>query len=194
MKTKLAVLTVLLFLSPTVYALTDIAVGPYGGMSFPVANDDAKSGPMYGAQARVSLMSMISLGAHFRTTQFGNPSQTFFSGFPDIQEVTMEKDGGDVSEFGFDLYLGGVGAGMTGGNFYLMGSIGSYKWSRDYVQKDVTKAVYSFGPGFEYVLPMKLGIEARTLFEIVPNGDGGSWKNAIWLIGANYHINIAPGY
>jgi len=187
MKTKLAAFLIILIAAPA-FAIGDIAVGPFYGMAIPVANDQVKTGSMYGVQARVGLIPMLSLGAHFHSRAFGNPSFTFFEGEP--FEETMETDGGKVSSLGVDAYLGKSGGG-PGMNFYFMGSFGTYKWTREN-QADQSKTAFAIGPGLEFVLPMKLGIEGRAMFEVASTGDEGSWKNVLWFVGVNYHLGLGP--
>ncbi len=188
MKTQLAVLFVVAMMVPSAFAIGDITVGPYFGMAVPLANDDAESGALYGFQARVSLIPGLSIGGHYQSRGYGNPSQTFFEGTP--QEFTDEKDGGDVTSIGLDAYFGKAG-GMPGLNFYFMGSYGTYKWKRDN-QDEISKTAFAVGPGVELVLPMKVGIEGRALIEVAPTGESGSWKSFLWFVGINYHIGLGP--
>ena len=180
------ILLVIVMTASSAHAVMDIGVGAYGGMTIPVVNQDVEIGPLYGVQARVSVLSFLAVGIHFQSTSFGNPDEVFFEGTPN--EFTAEKDGGSVKTFGGDVYLGGAG-GTPGFNFFLVGSIGSYSWSREN-QEDITKASFKLGPGAEIVMPGGLGFEARGLFEVSPKGDDGSWKNAQWFVGVNYHFGL----
>ena len=182
MKAKVAVVLFLLALSSSALAVGDIAIGPFFGMNMPLANKDAKSGSMFGFQAKFSPIPFVAGGLHFQSRKFGDPSETFFYG-------SDTKDGGKISSVGFDLYLGKTSG--VGPNFYFMGSIGSYSWKRDNQEK-VSKTSYAVGPGLEIVLPVKVGIEGRALFEVVPTGDKGSWKNILWFLGVNYHLGLGP--
>lgn len=188
MKTQLTVLLVVAMMAPGAFAIGDIAIGPYFGIAMPLANDDAKSGALYGLQARVSLIPGLSIGGHYQSRGYGNPSQTFFEGTP--QEFTDEKDGGNVTSIGLDAYLGKTG-GAPGMNFYFLGSYGTYKWKRDNLD-DVSKTAFAIGPGIELVLPMKVGIEGRAMLEIAMTGESGSWKSFLWFVGLNYHIGLGP--
>jgi hypothetical protein len=180
MKTKVAVLLIILAMTTSAMALGDLSIGPFFGMNIPIANKDAKSGSMSGFQAKFSPITFVAGGLHFQSRNFGDPSKEFFYG-------SDTKDGGKISSIGFDLYLGKTSG--VGPNFYFIGSVGSYKWKRDN-QSDISKTSYSFGPGLEIVLPVKIGIEGRALLEIVPTGEKGSWKNFVWFIGANYHFGL----
>jgi hypothetical protein len=180
MKTKATILLIVLAMASSALAIGDISIGPFYGMSTPIANDNIKSGGMFGVQAKFAPTSFFAAGLHFQARKFGDPSQDLFYG-------SDTKDGGKVTSFGMDAYIGktsGIGA-----NPYFMASFGSYKWKRDNME-DISKMAYAFGPGLEVVLPMKLGIEGRGMLEITPTGDKGSWKSFIWFIGLNYHIGL----
>jgi len=157
-------------------------------MNIPVANDDAELGPLFGVQARLAFWEFLAIGAHYQGSNWGDPSQIFFEDQPN--QFESSKDGGTVQSFGGDLYLGRVGGG--GFNFFLVGSIGTFDWSRD--QGDISKMLYAAGLGFEINLPIHLGVEFRTMFEVSPyddnniDGGGGSYKNVNWFIGGNYHF------
>jgi len=194
MRSILLAVIVLAVASVPCFAVADLAVGAYGGMTIPVVNDEAELGPLFGLQARLSFFQFLAIGAHYHNANYGNPEQTFFEGTP--QEFTGSKDGGAVNAFSGDLYLGRVGG--QGFNFFLVGSIGSFSWSRD--AGDITKALYAAGLGFEIILPFNLGIEGRGTIEVIPYGGDelgnasgdGSYKNATWFIGANYHFGTTP--
>jgi len=185
MKSKLLVLLILLLAAPASFAIGDIAIGPYYGMVMPIGNDAVKSGMMYGAQAKVSLIPILSIGAHYSSRSYGNPTID--------SEILgeLEIDGGDVTSMGLDAFLGKTG-GMTGMNIYFSGSYGTFKWKRDSFE-DISKSSLAFGPGLEIVLPMKIGIEGRAMFEVASTGEEGTWKAVMWYIGLNYHINLSPG-
>ncbi len=180
MKTKLAVGLIVLALASSALALGDISIGPYYGMNIPIVNEEIKSGGMFGIQAKFAPISFLAAGLHFQSRNYGDPSAELFYG-------SDTKDGGKLQSFGMDAYLGKTSG--IGPNFYLMASIGSYKWTRDNME-DISKTAYAFGPGVEIVLPINLGIEGRGMLEVVPTGDKGSWKSFMWFIGLNYHIGL----
>jgi hypothetical protein len=188
MRTYLAAVILMVLLTPGLFAIGDIAVGPFFGMALPIANDNAESGSFYGVQARVGLMSGLSVGAHYHSRSYGNPSRTFFEGSQ--FETVMEVDGGSVTSFGVDAYLGKT-AGAPGFNLFLVGSYGTYKWTRDNFD-NISKTALAVGPGAELVLPMTLGIEGRAVFEMAFTGEEGTWKSLIWFVGANYHFGVGP--
>lgn len=168
-------------------AIGDISVGPFFGMSIPVVNDDAESGPLYGIQARVGIFSFVALGVHFQGVNYNDPELAFFQGTPN--EFTGQKDGGDATSFGVDAYLGSF-TGAPGVKFYLVGSVGSYSWDRSYTD-EVSEIMYGVGPGLEFAFPFNLGIEGRGMFEIVPKGNDATYKNVNWFVAVNYHFGLS---
>ena len=188
MNTKLKVLLLIFVLASFPKAQRDIAVGPYYGMAMPIVNDAAKSGMMFGIQGKVALIPMLSLGLHYSSRSYGNPSIIFHEGQP--SELELEIDGGNVSAFGADLYLGKSG-GLPGINFFMMGSFSTFKWTRDDYE-DVSETAFLFGPGLEIVLPMKLGIEGRAMLEVASTGNDATYKAGLFFIGINYHLSLKP--
>jgi len=165
-------------------ALTDISVGAFGGLNIPLVQDDTKSGNGFGLKAKVSPVPMIAGTAFFESRSFGDPELIIFG-------QTMTSDGGKVTSLGVEVMIGNVGGG-TGPHFYWTVGLSSYKWTRDN-QDDFSKVGYHLGPGFEFVFPASIGVEIRGKFEIVPIDGGGSRKNALVFVGANYHFGLPAG-
>lgn len=184
MKAKLVTALIVLAMAQFSFALGDMAIGPFYGMAMPVGNDLVKTGPLYGLQAKLELIPMLAVGAHFSSRNYGNPTI-------DTNIGEQELDGGSVTSFGVDGFLGKTG-GMTGANLYFSGSFGTFKWKRDGFA-DESKSSLAFGPGVEIVLPMKIGIEGRGLLEVVSTGNSATWKAFTWYVGVNYHLSLTPG-
>lgn len=184
MKVKLLAALVLVVCAGNAGAVLDLSAGAYVGMDIPVANDRATSGSLYGVQAKVAVLSFLALGAYYNSSSLGDVENTFFEGDPD--EFTEALPGGDVTAYGLDAYFGAFAA-VPGFKFYLMGSVGSWKWERDFTD-EVSEVAWRVGPGVEFVLPMGLGIEGRGMFQIAPTDGGGSVKSVVWFVGANYHF------
>jgi len=184
MKVRMLAALILMMSVGTAGAIIDISAGPYLGMNIPVYNDQATSGSLFGLQARVTLLSFLAVGAHYSSSSLGEVEHTFFEGEP--EEFSDSIDGGDVSSFGIDAYLGLTG-GVPGMKLFLVGSLGSWKWTRDYTD-EVSETAFSVGPGLEWVLPFGLGVEGRGMFEVAPTDNGGSIKSFLWFVGANYHF------
>lgn len=174
-------LLLVLILSATVWAQKDISIGVFGGANVPIVQDDAKSGSDFGIKAKFSPIPMIAAAAFFEARTFGDPTFTLGS-------IEYTTPGGNVTSFGAEALIGNTGGG-PGPHFYWAIGISSYKWTRDNWE-DVTEVGYHLGPGLEVGLPAKFGVEIRGKFELVPTGGDGSRKNAIMLVGVNYHIGI----
>jgi hypothetical protein len=184
MKVKLLAALMLMMSVGTAGAIVDISAGPYFGMNIPIVNDQAESGALWGLQAKVSVLSFVAVGAHYSSSSFGEVEHTFFEG--DSDEFTDTLEGGDLETYGLDAYVGFMN-GFPGLKFYLVGSIESWKWTRDYTD-EVSETAFSVGPGVEWLLPFGLGIEGRGVFEFAPTDNDGSIKNFFWFVGANYHF------
>ena len=175
---------VLLACAGSAGAIVDISVGAYYGMDIPVVNDQATSGGMYGLQAKVSLLHSLGLGLYYTSSALGEVERTFFEGEP--EEYTDSLEGGDVASYGLDAYFGTMSF-VPGIKFYLVGSVGQWKWERDYTE-EVSEVVWGLGGGAEFILPFGLGIEGRGTFRTVPTDGDGSLKSFVWFVGANYHF------
>jgi hypothetical protein len=184
MKVKLLAVLVLVLGAANAAAVVDVSVGPYFGMDIPVVNDRAKSGTLFGLQGKLFVTSFLGVGAHYSSSSLGDVDHTFFEDEP--EEFSESLPGGDASSFGVDAYLGLL-SGVPGFKLYLMGSLESWKWERDYTD-DLSEIAFGVGPGAEFVLPMGLGIEGRGMFRVAPTDGGGSVKSFLWFVGVNYHF------
>ena len=186
MRTSALVALIVLLTATAAGAVVDFSIGAFGGMEIPVVNDAIQSGPLYGIQGKAAITPFFALGAFYRGASYGDVDGTFFEGTPD--EFTSSIPGGDGKSFGADVYFGRI-SGMPGANFYLYGSIGNYKWTRDNID-DVSEVAFGAGLGAEVVLPFKLGIEGRGIFQIARTENDGSLKSFLWFVGANYHFGL----
>lgn len=178
---KLLLMFLFLAMTGSAWALTDISVGVFGGLNTPIVQDDAKLGNGFGLKAKISPSPMIGGALFFESRSFGDPELT-------IQGVTMSSDGGKVTAFGVEALIGATGGG-PGPHFYWTLGLSSYKWTRD-GHEDVSEIAYHLGPGLEIVFPAKIGVEGRAKLEIVPTDGGGSRKNILIFVGANYHFGL----
>jgi hypothetical protein len=184
MKILSAVALMLVMSVGTAGAIVDLSAGAYYGMDIPVVNDQATSGGMFGLQAKVSLLHSLGLGVYYSSSSLGEVERTFFEGEPEKYIDSLE--GGDVSSYGLDAYFGTMSF-VPGIKFYLVGSVGQWKWERDYTE-EVSEVVWGLGGGAEFILPFGVGIEGRGTFRTVPTDGGGSLKSFVWFVGANYHF------
>jgi len=181
---KIVTIFLLIFGMNSANALTDISAGVYGGLNVPVVQEDTKSGSGLGLKAKFSPSPMIAAVAFFESRKFGNPEMTIFG-----QNMTL--DGGKVTSYGAEVLLGNTG-GNPGPHFYWALGIFNYRWTRTGFE-DLSKVGYHLGPGLELIVPANIGIEIRGKFEIIPTDGGGSRKNALVYVGANYHFGLGGG-
>ena len=184
MRLKVALVLTILMAAGSAHA--GLSVGPYVGMSIPVVNDEAKVGPLFGAQVKLGLFSWLGVGAYGQGSKLGDASQTFFAKPPLDPGITMSIDGGSVISYGATVFLGKTNS-ETGLNVFLLGSAGQFIWSREN-RDDINKLAYQGGIGMEVVIPNGIGIEGRALLEAIPTDNDGSIKSFNWWIGANYHF------
>ena len=184
MKKTLMILIVLL-MTGSAWAFTDISLGVHGGLNAPILQADAKSGTGFGLRAKVAPIPFIAGAIFFESRSYGSPKKTIFA--DSTFHTTIVFDGGKVTVIGIEAMLGSVGGGI-GPHFYFMAGLGNYHWKRDNIAT-LSKVEYHFGPGLEIGFP-KFGIEGKVKFEIVPTDGGGSRKYLIAYVGANYHFGF----
>jgi hypothetical protein len=103
-------------------------------------------------------------------------------------ERTIVMDGGSADVAGAQVMIGDFGR-ETGPRFYWMFGIGNYHWARDNFP-ELDGVFYHAGLGLEMAIPGNFGIDASVKLEVVPTDGGGSRKNFLALVGANYHFDL----
>jgi hypothetical protein len=184
---KFVTVIAVLFIAGSAQAITDIAAGIYGGLNAPIVQEDTKAGAGFGARLKLAPTPLLGAALFFETRSYGDPEKTIFEGDP-LLEQTVTSDGGKVTVFGIEGMIGAVGGGV-GPHFYWMLGVGNYKWTRDGYD-DLSKIGFHLGPGVEIGFPAGIGVEAKAKLEIVPTDGGGSRKNGLIFIGANYHFGV----
>jgi hypothetical protein len=155
-----------------------LAAGVYGVYGFPIIQEDADPGPLYGAKVKALLVG--PLGAELFFTSFREGDVTFQAG-----GVENSIEGGTQNAFGANLILGGPGA--AGFGLYLTGGIGSYSISKD-GRPDVTEMGWNGGLGFEFRSATGLAVDVSGRLHAVILDDGGSRKFAGIQAGINYYF------
>jgi hypothetical protein len=183
---RIIIAAYLLFMAGSARAITDLSLGIYGGLNAPIVQEDTKAGSGFGALVKFAPTPLLGAAAFFETRSYGDPERTILEGTP-LQQ-TQKTDGGKVTVLGIEGLIGYTGGGI-GPHFYWMVGLGNYKWTRDGYD-DLSKVAYHIGPGLEIGLPSGIGIEAKAKIEIIPTGNGGSRKNGLFFVGANYHLGI----
>lgn len=190
MKTKVLMLflaAALLLSSQTVYGFR-FSVGGFGGLNFPVAQDDAKMGTVFGAKVRIPLVPFVAAEPNFTYVKNGDAEILIDS---DNWNTTMKRDAGKFTNFGLDVVFGKI-MGHTGLNVYGIAGLSSSKYARDVSSvPDLSKIAYWGGLGLEYAINEQISIDFRGKLMVFAYDDGkgtGSRKNGILTFGLNYYM------
>jgi len=140
---------------------TGIGVGVYGGLSYPIIQDDVKSGSIFGFRAPVSLVPMITVEPFYASSKLGDAEET-------LGGITYKRDGFDQTAYGVTAMLGSPG-GM-GIHFFPFAGIGKYKLTRA-GSDDIDEAGYNVGLGLGIGATPKVSLQIRGELEIVKTGD-----------------------
>jgi len=159
---------------------TGWGVGGFGGVSIPVAQEDAERGMVYGAQLRLSLGGLLGIEPNF--TYFKNGDWTN----DDAPGETFE--GSKFTTIGVNLILGGAGP-VTGFRFFPFAGAKFYNENNDSRDFSNSRLGWCGGLGFE-IGAGSLGVEARASGEIMPLDGGGSQKWVQLRAGINYYIGL----
>lgn len=198
LRTLLLMLTVsLLLIQPAAQAFR-FSLGAFGGLNFPIVQEDAKSGSVYGVKARIPVTSFLALEPNFTLLKNGDASQEVEGGW----NASMTHEGGKYTTFGLDIAIGSV-LGYKGFGVYGIGGISSSKFAKKGIP-DLSKSTYWFGLGLEYCFTDQISLDVRGKAMIFPYKDEvtnsgndvrksvgtGSRKNGIVTIGLNYYFGI----
>jgi hypothetical protein len=159
-----------------------VGIGGFGGVSFPIIQDDNSTGAQFGVRVPVNFMPLVTLEPYFAHSSLGEASQTFAG-------LEYTREGFGVNAFGVNVMLGG--AGLVGGfPFYPYAGIGTHKLSRD-GSDDISEVGYNFGLGLGFSLPPGLSINVRGELNMVQTGDT-SRKFVNGTVGVSYKLPILP--
>src|SRR5262249_53755262 len=126
-----------------------IGAGVFGGMSFPVLQDDQAQGSMYGVRLPVKLAPMIAVEPFYADTELGDKTIEPVPGF------STTREGSKVDTYGVNAIL------ATGGplSFYPFAGIGSAHFTRQ--GQDETFTSYHVGVGVGISPVPKLVLDLR---------------------------------
>ena len=134
-----------------------ISLGAFGGMSYPVQQDDVGNGTLYGVRAPVSLVPFLTVEPYWASSKIGNK--------------VVSTPLGDVTNKGFDETAYGASVLLaTGGpvSFYPFGSVGQTAIEIGGKSKSYTTYGAGFGIGFSAV--PKVALHLRGEFQAVVDG------------------------
>ncbi len=165
-------------MAPAAHA-TGWGVGGFGGVSIPIAQDDAEQGMVIGGHVKFSVGGLLGIEPNF--TYFKN-------GDWDIDEVPDETfEGSTFNSFGVNLILGGAGP-VTGFRFFPF--VGVKYYNEDSELRDADSQIgWNGGLGLEIGI-RNIGVEARGSFELMPLDGGGSRKWGQVTGGLNIYFGV----
>jgi len=176
----IAAAAVLILGTATGARATGWGVGAFGGVTIPIAQEDAARGILYGAQLRLSLGGLLGIEPNF--TYFKN-------GDWEIDDAPGETfEGSKLTALGVNLILGGAGP-VTGFRFFPFAGAKYYNEKNDFRDFSDSRLGWSAGLGLE-IGAGSLGIEARAAGEVLPMDGGGSRKWVHLRGGVNYYFGI----
>lgn len=156
-----------------------IGVGAFGGMSFPILQDDADNGSLFGVRFPVHVVPLFAVEPYWASSSLGDKTVDLGGG------LTVTRQGFDVKAYGVNAML------TTGGpvQFYPFVGIGSSKLSR--TGSDQTLTTYDFGVGLGLSPIPKLSVQVRGELDAAVD-NGASRKFANVTVGASYALISLP--
>jgi len=155
-----------------------VGVGAFGGLSYPVVQDDVGNGSVYGLRVPVRLLPMITVEPYWLSAKMDDGEEV-------IGGITYTRDGFDNKGYGANAILGHVGGG-GGFSFYPFVGIGSHKLTREGTA-EIKETAYNFGLGFGISPTPKISLHVRGEMNMVVTGDT-SRKFANATVGLNYDL------
>jgi len=153
--------------------------GVFGGMSFPVLQDDQGQGSVFGARIPVRLANMFAVEPFYSTSALGDKTIETSPGF------SVTREGSDVTSYGINAMF----PFGTKTLLYPYGGIGSAHFERS--GEDETFTSYDVGLGLGVTLIPKLMLDVRGELQMASSGET-SRKMFNVTLGATYSIFHTP--
>ena len=152
-----------------------VGVSAFGGMSFPILQDDVGSGSQFGVRVPVKVIPLVTVEPFYASSALGDKTEDFAG-------LSYTRDGGKMTSFGANVLL------TTGGpvSFYPFVGITSQKWTRE-GSSDLNEAGWNFGLGVGFAPAPKFGVDVRGELNMMTTGDT-SRKYANATVGVTYHL------
>lgn len=160
MKRLFSAAALMLMLAAGAAHATGVGAGVYGGLSYPVLQDDVSSGTLYGFRAPISLVPMITVEPFYASSSLGDAEEV-------LGGISYTRDGFDQTAYGVTVMLGNP-TGM-GFRMYPFAGIGKYKLER--TGTDIDETGYNFGLGIGIGATPKLSLQIRGELEMIKIGD-----------------------
>ena len=167
-------------LAPAARAGT-IAVGGgvFGGMSFPVLQDDQGQGSIFGARIPVRLLPLLTVEPFYSTSALGDKTIETVPGF------SVTRAGSDVTTYGVNvMFPFGTKTLLT-----PFAGIGSAHFTRQ--GEDETFTSFDLGLGIGFTVMPKFSLDLRGELQAASSGET-SRKMANVTLGASYALFSTP--
>lgn len=156
---------------------TPIGVGVFGGLSFPVLQDDVKSGSILGLRAPVSILPIVTVEPFYASSSLGDAKET-------LGGISYTRTGFDGKAYGLNAMLGNPnGSGLR---FYPLVGIGKYKLTRT-GSDDINEVGYNVGLGLGIGATPQISLQVRGELNLVKTGST-SRKFANTTVGLTYGL------
>jgi hypothetical protein len=133
----------------------------YGGLSYPIIQDDVSSGSLFGLRVPVKLIPLLTVEPYYASSALGDGEQ-------EIGGVKYTRAGFDNKGFGLNAMLGSpTGMGL---HFYPLVGIGSHKLTRSGTP-DIKETAYNMGLGLGIGATPKVSLQVRGELNMVVTGD-----------------------
>jgi opacity protein-like surface antigen len=166
MRKVICLIIVALFVasSSSVALAGKFSIGAFGGLNIPLAQDDAKSGALFGAKGRILLLPYLGIEPNFSFAKYGGKDI-------EVRDTSFTGEGGDITSFGADLLLGSMSA-MGKMKIYGLVGINSNTYKREKIP-DESGLGLAFGTGVEFFPTEMVSLEFRAKYHPIKLGEGG---------------------
>lgn len=180
MKKLISIFGVILFLLMIVSSASarKFSIGGFAGLNLPLAQQDAKSGALFGVKGRVPLLPFLALEPNFVFAKYAGKDV-------EVRDKSFAQEGGDITSFGADLLIGSM-SGMSKMKFYGLTGINSNTYKRTGFSNK-TGLGWTLGTGFEFLATEILSLEIRARYHAIKVEEGGKGQLEV-SGGLNYYF------
>ncbi len=157
---RVIALAVLALAVTTGSAKAGIGIGAYGGVSYPINQDDVSQGSLYGLRLPLKIVPMVTVEPYYLTSHLGDGEET-------IAGVKYAREGFDHTGYGVNAILG-MPLGMAFG-LHPYAGIGSHKLERA-GSPEIKETAYNFGLGMGLSVIPKISLVLRGELNMVVIG------------------------
>jgi len=161
------------------WAEVKFSAGGFGGINFPLVQEDSEIAGIVGFKARATVMPFLGVEPNFTYIRQGGITL-------DVGGTDMDREGGNLYSYGVDLAFGSLESYKK---FYWYFICGLYGNSLDRLgREDLTKFGFNLGVGLEILPEETFGIDFRSKIQVITI-EGGSRKNILLTGGVNYYFD-----